>query len=94
MNPRELVEGAGFYAASLLDLAVDLPTALACGRIVHERAFNPLVTLKALTYFGDLPDVPAPVRQRLAAAVAAVDPAQLPALAADTPHKSDRAAPE
>ena len=119
VKPRELVEGAGFHAASLLDLAgtkvavvqkraevkdyididallahgVDLPTALACGGIVNGRSFNPLVTLKALTYFGDLPDLPAPVRQRLAAAVAAVDPAHLPALAADTPHMSDRAAP-
>ncbi len=119
VRPRELVEGAGFHAASLLDLAgtkvavvqkraevrdyidigalldhgVDLPTALACGRIVHGRAFNPLVTLKALTHFGDVPDLPAPVRRRLVAAVAAVDPAQLPVLAADAPHTSDRAAP-
>lgn len=119
VRPRDPVEGAGFHAASLLDLAgtkvavvqkraemkdyidinalldhgVDLPTALACGRIVYGRNFNPLVTLKALGYFGDLPDLSAAVRGRLAAAVAAVDPARLPVLVADVPHASDRAAP-
>ena len=59
---------------ALLQNGVDLPTALAAGRIVYGRAFNPLITLKALSYFDDVPALPAAVKERLAAAVAAADP--------------------
>ena len=65
---------------ALLRHGVDLPTALAAGRIVYGRSFNPMITLKALSYFGDLPALSAEVRERLSAAVVAVDPATLPAL--------------
>ena len=77
---------------ALLRHGIDLPTALAAGRVVYGRGFNPLITLKALCYFDDVPTVPAEVRQRLSAAVDAVDPAALPSL---TPHtaRSDEDGP-
>lgn len=71
---------------ALLGQGLDLPTMLAAGRIIHGRSFNPLLTLKALSYFDDLPDLPAGVRARLTAAVAAVDPDRLPLLTPDHPR--------
>ncbi|MDR3570074.1 MAG: nucleotidyl transferase AbiEii/AbiGii toxin family protein [Syntrophobacteraceae bacterium] len=67
---------------ALIQQGIDLPTALAAGRIVYGRSFNPMITLKALSFFDDLPTLPVEVRRRLSAAVDAVDPASLPALAA------------
>ncbi|MGA2735707.1 MAG: nucleotidyl transferase AbiEii/AbiGii toxin family protein [Syntrophobacteraceae bacterium] len=66
----------------LIQHGIDLPTALAAGRIVYGRSFNPMITLKALSFFDDLPTLPVEVRRRLSAAVDAVDPAGLPALTA------------
>ena len=65
---------------ALLQAGVDLPSALAAGQVVYGRRFNPLITLKALSYFGDVPALPVDVQHRLAAAVAAVDVTVLPAL--------------
>ena len=66
---------------ALLQHGVDLPTMLAAGGVVYGRSFNPLITLKALSYFDDVPKLPLEVRHRLLAAVAGVDPAQdLPSL--------------
>ena len=66
---------------ALLRHGIDLPTALAAGRLVYGRSFNPMITLKALSFFDDLPALPADVRRRLSAAVEAVDPSGIPALA-------------
>jgi hypothetical protein len=66
---------------ALLQRGIDLPTVLAAGTVVYGRKFNPLITLKALSYFDDLPMLPAEVRGRLARAVKAVDVIQLPVLA-------------
>jgi Nucleotidyl transferase AbiEii toxin, Type IV TA system len=74
---------------ALLRNGVDLPTALAAGRVLYGRSFNPLITLKALSYFEDVFGLPAEVKQRLAAAVAAVDPARLPSLTAYAPRRAD-----
>ena len=38
------------------------------GGAVHGRAFNPLISLKALAYFDDVPALPAAVKARLSAA--------------------------
>jgi hypothetical protein len=62
---------------ALLTAGIDLLAALAAGRIVYGRAFNPVVALKALSYFDDVATLPAAVKARLRAAVAAVDPARL-----------------
>jgi hypothetical protein len=53
---------------------------LAAGAVVYGRSFNPLITLKALSYFDDVPTLPAEVQERLRAAVEAVDPTDLPVL--------------
>jgi len=37
---------------------IDLPRILAVGTVVYGRSFNPLITLKAVSYFDDLPMVP------------------------------------
>jgi hypothetical protein len=67
----------------LLEEGVRLADALGAARAVYGPAFNALVSLKALSYFadGDLPGLPAAVRDRLVRAVAEVDPLQLPELA-------------
>jgi hypothetical protein len=65
---------------TLLTCGVDLPSALAAGTIVYGRSFNPLITLKALGYFDDVPTLPDVVRARLGVAVAAVDVTRLPTL--------------
>jgi hypothetical protein len=71
---------------ALLRHGVDLPTALAAGNVVYGRSFNSIVTLKALSFFDDVPALPVEVRDRLSAAVAAVDVARLPALKAFAPR--------
>lgn len=59
---------------------VSLPQALAAGKAVFKSQFNPIDTLKALSYFndGDLQSVPKNVRDFLASEVAAVDLGHLP----------------
>ncbi|RJR38548.1 MAG: hypothetical protein C4567_12620 [Deltaproteobacteria bacterium] len=69
-----------FDIDALLQHGMDLPTALAAGRIVYGRSFNPMISLKALSFFADVPALPAAVRRRLEAAVDAVDTAKIPVL--------------
>ena len=65
---------------ALIRHGIDLPRVLAAGAVVYGRSFNPLITLKALSYFDDLSSLPVEVQERLRVAVAAVDPAGLPVL--------------
>lgn len=71
--------------AILRDGRIDLPTALSAASAIYGAAFNPLVTLKALSFFddGDLHRVPGEIRARLGEACRLVDPARLPILPAD-----------
>lgn len=59
---------------------VDLRTALATAKDIYGTAFNPLLTLKSLSFFGDgnLPTLPLETQQRLSAAVRAIDLNSLP----------------
>ena len=41
---------------ALIRHGIDLPRMLAAGAVVYGRSFNPLITLKALSYFEDVPD--------------------------------------
>jgi hypothetical protein len=61
---------------------IDLPTALSAAQKIYGPSFNPEITLKALSYFGDgdLKSLPGDVKDRLAAAVRAVDLEHLPSL--------------
>ena len=65
---------------ALMQQGIDLATMLAAGIVVYGRKFNPLITLKALSYFDELPTLPSEVRARLMKAVKAVDATKLPAL--------------
>ena len=67
---------------AILRHGVDLPTALAAGTVLYGGRFNPLITLKALSFFDDLPMLPGRVRERLTRAVEAVDVTRLPVLTA------------
>ena len=66
--------------AAILQHGIDLPTILAAGTVVYGRKFNPLITLKALTFFEDVPALPMETRALLGGAVATVDVAKLPVL--------------
>ena len=74
---------------ALLQHGVDLPTALTAGRVIYGRSFNPLITLKALSFFDDLPTLSGDVRERLAAAVEAADVTKLPRLTAYAPREDN-----
>ena len=66
--------------AAILQHGIDLPTILAAGTVVYGRKFNPLITLKALTFFEDVPALPMETRTLLGRAVETVDVARLPVL--------------
>jgi hypothetical protein len=61
---------------------IDLPTALAAGLGIYGTQFNPEITLKALSYFGDgdLSQLPESMKARLAEAAREVDLDRLPDL--------------
>lgn len=61
---------------------IDLPTALAAGQQIYSQGFNPLITLKALSFFedGNLASLPPEVCDRLNKAVQSVDLNSLPNL--------------
>jgi hypothetical protein len=82
--------------AILNDGRIDLPTALASGRAIYGAQFNPQITLKALSYFGDgsLSRLLPAVRERLVRRVRAVDLDHLPVIEiVGRPPESDRAPP-
>lgn len=62
--------------------AIDLPTALAAGQQIYSQGFNPLITLKALSFFedGNLASLSQEVRDRLIKAVQSVELNRLPNL--------------
>ena len=74
---------------ALICHGIDLPHVLAAGAVVYGRSFNPLVTLKALGYFDDVPALPIEVQERLQAAVETVDPTNLPVLTSHVRRAND-----
>ena len=69
---------------ALLGAGIGLPTALAAAGVIYGERFNPQLTLKALSFFGDgdLPSLPTSMQQRIIGAVRSVDLDQLPMLSA------------
>jgi hypothetical protein len=69
---------------ALLAAGIELPTALAAASVIYGERFNPQLTLKALSFFGDgdLPSLPADVRERIIGAVKGADLDRLPMLPA------------
>lgn len=65
---------------AIIQGGIDLPTALSAGRAIYGSSFNPQISLKALSYYddGNLGALPTEVRNRLAAAVKAVELDRLP----------------
>lgn len=74
---------------ALLSAGLSMSMLLAAGKVVYGSRFNPLITLKALSYYGDLPSLPAEVRTRLSRAVASVDVGKLPVLSAYRAHTGE-----
>lgn len=68
------------YVDALLRHGLDLAACLAAALVVYGRSFNPLLTLKALSYFDDVPSLSREVGERLRHAVEATDLTLLPAL--------------
>jgi len=67
---------------ALLAAGIGLPMALAAAMIIYGERFNPQLTLKALSFFGDgdLPSLPIAVQERIIAAVKRTNLDQLPTL--------------
>ena len=106
VEPRQQPTDAGFWVASLLDIAgtkvkvlperseekdyidvdallqhgIDLPHMLAAAKAIYGQRFNPVLSLKALTYFGDVPNVSPDMQRRLTEAALKVNLAALPML--------------
>jgi nucleotidyltransferase AbiEii toxin of type IV toxin-antitoxin system len=70
--------------ALLMKASIPLAEMLASATIIYGTQFSPLLSLKALAYHDDptLADLPVDTRRDLIAAVRAVDPRDLPVLAA------------
>ncbi|WP_428487008.1 nucleotidyl transferase AbiEii/AbiGii toxin family protein [Rhodopila sp.] len=68
--------------AILTDGRIDSPLALAAAQAIYGEQFNPLTTLKALSFFddGDLRHLPKSARDRLVATSRQVNLGRLPAL--------------
>jgi hypothetical protein len=69
---------------AMLQAGIALPSALAAARVIYGERFNPQLTLKALSFFGDgdLPSLPTSVRERIIGAVRSVNLDRLPVLSA------------
>jgi hypothetical protein len=67
---------------TLIANGITLPMALSAGLAIYGAAFNPQITLKALSFYedGNLATSPGDIRSRLVRAVAAVDLDHLPNL--------------
>ena len=67
---------------------VNLPTAVAAAQIIYGASFNPELTLKALSYYGDgnLHTVPIQHKERLLEAIRSVDLDQLPLISRNEHH--------
>ncbi len=66
--------------SALLTAGISLPRALGAASALYGRGYNPLLSLKALTFFdeGDLPKLPKAIREQLEREVAGVDVAEIP----------------
>ncbi|MBS0232164.1 MAG: nucleotidyl transferase AbiEii/AbiGii toxin family protein, partial [Proteobacteria bacterium] len=60
---------------ALITSGIPLTDHLEAARVMFGSNFEPLATLKALSYFGDVPDLDLDVRERLLKAVDAIDAA-------------------
>jgi hypothetical protein len=68
--------------AALLENGISLPKALAAAKAIYGDQFEPITTLRALSYFadGDLPKLPASLQNALRTAAIGVKLDELPVL--------------
>ncbi len=62
---------------ALISAGTPLLDHLCAAKYIFGSNFEPLPTLKALSYFGDVPELSKPVQRRLLKAVDAINPATL-----------------
>ncbi len=76
-------------AAIIEDGRVTLPMALSAAQAIYGRQFNPQISLKALSFFGDgdLKSLSQPVRKAIANAVQRVDLQRLPPVLTASPAR-------
>lgn len=74
---------------------IDLPTALASAKAIYGAQFNPQITLKALSFFGDgnVLRLPEATRDHLAKAAREVDLDRLPTIARPTRPREGNGGP-
>lgn len=67
----------------MLEHGIDLAKALGAARAIYGDRFNPLLSLKALSFFqdGDLPTLPLTAKTRLVAAARNTEIAGIPTIA-------------
>lgn len=65
---------------AIMQTGIDLAAMLAAGKIIYGKTFNPLLTLKALSYFDDVPELSSAIKNRLIDAVKKTDLERLPVL--------------
>lgn len=65
---------------AMLKHGIDLATMLAAAKAIYGPSFNPILSIKALTYYADMPRLDDEVKTRLTNAALAVDLAKLPTL--------------
>jgi Nucleotidyl transferase AbiEii toxin, Type IV TA system len=65
---------------AIIAAGISLPTALSAAGTIYGAGFNPQITLKALSYFGDgdLVQLPNEIKQRLINAITGTDLSKLP----------------
>lgn len=66
--------------AALIDAGIGLDVALSAAIAIYREQFNPQITLKALSYFDDVPNLSMEIKTKLQEAVRKVDLLNLPAL--------------
>ena len=76
---------------ALLKHGIDLPTMLGAASAIYGRSFNPVLSLKALAYFDDVPNLPDNIKKRLTNASLAVELAKIPDFKSTQAAKQDNA---
>lgn len=65
---------------ALMRHGINLPTMLAAAKVIYGPSFNAVLSLKALSYFADVPHLSDDIKTRLSQAAIDVDLAKLPIL--------------
>lgn len=69
-----------FDLAVLMEAGISLPMALTAAKTIYKNQFNPQITLKTLSYFGDIEEITPEIKKRLQDAVKSIDLQDLPSL--------------